>query len=59
MKEEIIKSLVLELNQQRGKLLKDISELSPSDMNYSTKRLDLSNEIISIDNQISNYLLSI
>ena len=52
-KNEVLKSLIEGLNDQRKRLVVELSDLDPSNMQYLAKETTLNNAIMNIDNQIS------
>lgn len=57
--ETIINSLISKLLDQRNGLVNELRSLDPNLMNYSIKKMDLSQEISQIDFQIQNHLITL
>ena len=57
--ETIINNLISKLLDQRKDLIYELKNLDPHLMNYSIKKLDLSQEISQIDFQIQNHLITL
>mgnify|MGYP005607041375 CR=1 FL=1 len=57
--ETIINNLISKLLDQRKDLIYELKNLDPHLMNYSIKKMDLSQEISQIDFQIQNHLITL
>ena len=57
--ETIINNLISKLLDQRNGLVNELRSLDPNLMNYSIKKMDLSQEISQIDFQIQNHLITL
>ena len=57
--ENIISAIVSKLLDQRKDLIYELKNLDPHLMNYSIKKMDLSQEISQIDFQIQNHLMTL
>ena len=57
--ENIISAIVSKLLDQRKDLIYELKNLDPHLMNYSIKKMDLSQEISQIDFQIQNHLITL
>ena len=57
--ENIISAIVSKLLDQRKDLIYELKNLDPHLINYSIKKMDLSQEISQIDFQIQNHLMTL
>ena len=57
--ETIINNLISKLLDQRKDLIYELKNLDPHLINYSIKKMDLSQEISQIDFQIQNHLITL
>ena len=57
--ENIISAIVNKLLDQRKDLIYELKNLDPHLINYSIKKMDLSQEISQIDFQIQNHLITL